>query len=412
MYDVIIIGGGAAGLFLAAQGTGTDTLLLEKMEQPGNKLRISGSGMCNITNTDDPQQFLSHFPQKEQQRFLTPALRNFSTAAMRGWLESLGLPLIVRDDHKVFPASLDARDVIRVLTEQAQRQSVQIRCSQPVQEVSSHPDGGFLIRSPDERYRCRYLVLATGGRSYPVTGSTGDGYRFASGMGLTITEPTQALCAVIVEDFTLQQFAGNTVRGCFAEFFHRGSDSRYQAAIGDMLITHKGISGPLILNNSRSILPGDRICISFIQADSREDARKKLLSHLAAQPLKQLLSVLKLLGIGSSLASFLLSSIGIDAQTRCTDVPKRKKKELIRQITAYEFSIGRKERFSTAMVTAGGVSLEEVSRTTMEAKRIPGLFIIGELLDIDGDTGGYNLQAAASTAKLVSDRLRCISSSG
>ena len=405
MYDVIIIGAGAAGLFLAANIPHKRVLLLEKMESPGKKILITGSGMCNLTNTDETDTFLTHFGSRKQANFLKPALMNFSTASAQQWFTDRGLLLSIRHDGKVFPVTQKAQSVVDLLVDTARSNGTEIEYKQRIAEIT-HTDHTFTVRTHDAEYTSRSLVITTGGKSYETTGSDGSGYALAKALGHSIIEPTQALVGVHVQDYHLASLSGNSIRDSYVKFFRKGETKRYHQAQGDLLFTHKGVSGPVILNNSRFITSGDKLVISLIPTTNREHSRTELQKSLTSEPRKQVSTVLKTFGLFQKLAETVLREAGIPADLPCSELDKKRRKQLVSLLTAYPLEVSRKGYFSSAMATAGGVSLHEVNRSTMESRLIPGLFFAGEILDIDGDTGGYNLQAAWATAKLAADALK------
>ncbi len=406
MYDVIIIGGGAAGLFLAANIPGKNILLLEGSQKIGGKILITGGGMCNLTNNKDTSSFLKHFGNKEQTNFIKPALLNLPTQQTRLWFETHGLPLVERDDGKVFPSCMSAKAVVDLLEHEATKSRVHIRVDSKV--ITIHKDDGnntYLVDTGHEQFQAKTVALTTGGMSYPTTGSDGSGYPLAKMMGHSIVSPSPALVAVTVTDYPYTALAGNSIRESLVEFFHKDEAKRYNQATGDMLFTHDGLSGPVILNNAREIRKGDRIQASLLPCSNKEELKKDLTELFSNNPKKQLYTLLKGEGIIAHLAEQLLHSLNLTKEETCANLHKDKRKHLIELLTEYSFTVSGKKGFNAAMVTAGGVALDEVDRKTMESKLQKGLYFCGEILDIDGDTGGYNLQAAFSTAKLACDAI-------
>lgn len=407
MYDILIIGGGTAGLFLAANVSDRKVLLLEGSPRVGKKILITGGGMCNLTNTEETPSFLKHFGSKEQTNFLKPALLNFPTAKTRLWFESQGLPLTTRDDGKVFPSCMRSEAVVDTLQEASRRNRVDIRVNEKVITLEKdEQSNSFLAHTTDNHYQARTVVLTTGGMSYPATGSDGSGFSLAKMMGHTIVSPSPALVALSVADYPYTSLAGNSIRDSLVEFFHKGETKRYNQVTGDLLFTHDGLSGPAILNSSRSIRKGDRIEASLLPCSNKEDLRKQLMQHFSDNPKRQLYTLLKQEGIIAHLAEQVLTSLSLTTQTTCANLTKGKLHALLNLLTAHPFLVSSKKGFNAAMVTAGGVALSEVYRKSMESKLQKNLYFCGEVLDIDGDTGGYNLQAAFSTAFLACDSIR------
>ncbi len=404
MYDIIIIGAGAAGLFLAANLQNKKVLLLEKMKSPGNKILITGSGMCNITNTDDLASFLTHFGDKKKANFLKPAMMNLSNEMTRAWFEAQGLPLTVREDGKVFPKTMKAQTVVDTLLSTAKSNRTEIAYSQVVKKVD-HSNEIFTVQTEGNSFESRNLVISTGGKGYEVTGSDGSGYPLARALGHSIIEPTQALVGVMIKEYGFAGLSGNATRNSFVEFYRQGESKRYLQASGDLLFTHKGVSGPVIINNSRFIHNGDLLKVSLIPTDNKDRSREELNTIFPAEPKKQLSTILKKLGLYGKLIVALYDELEITMEITCGNLPKRQRKALINLLLEYPLEVSRKGYFSSAMVTAGGIDLSEVDRRTMGSKKVSGLYFAGEILDIDGDSGGYNLQVAFSTAKLIADHL-------
>lgn len=400
MRDLIIVGGGAAGLFAAAHSGSGRVLLLEKNRKTGKKILLTGSGMCNITNSDDPEEFLKHFGNREQTRFLKPALMDLTTADLRRWFEERGLELTQREDGKVFPATLKARSVVELLYREARNRGVEIRTAEAVTAIEKD-DKGFQVFTPFESYRSRAVLLTTGGKSYPSTGSDGSGFDLARALGHSLVEPTQALVSLVLDPHPFGELAGNSIRGSLVDFYRQGEEKRYFSARGDLLFTHKGLSGPVILNHSRDIRKNDLLRATLIPTENREQARSELQSYFQKVGNRSLRLCLKGLGLFNALVDKVLILKSLPADLPCSQLKKKQRTALIGALLDFPMQVSRKGFFSSAMVTAGGVDLQEVDRKTMESRLVPGLFLAGEVLDIDGHTGGYNLQAAFSTACLA-----------
>jgi len=408
MYDLIIIGGGAAGLFLAANIKNRKVLLLEKMKVPGKKILLSGGGMCNLTNCDSNENFLNSFGDKKKANFLKPSLMNFSSEETRSWFENRGLPLVIRDDGKVFPASLKAQSVVDCLKREALRNDVEIKTDQFVSSVTKKGNL-FTVSAGGGVFTTTNIVITTGGKSFESTGSDGSGYVLAKSLGHKIIDPTQALVAVNIENYLFSALAGNSIRQSTADFFREGDLKRYLSAQGDLLFTHKGISGPVILNNSRNIRKNDLIKVSLLPVENKESLRPELHNSFTGDPKKQIRSVLKALGLFSALADALMTAAELNKDEKCGNLNKKSRNRLISLLLDFPFKVSRKGYFSSAMVTAGGVDLNEVNRKSMESKLTKGLYFAGEILDIDGNTGGYNIQAAFSMSFLISASINRIS---
>lgn len=399
VYDVAIVGGGAAGLFLAANlERKLKILILEKKSRPARKILVTGGGLCNLSNSDPEDVFLSHFGHKRQANFLKPALRSFSAPATQQWFIDRGLNLSRRPDGKVYPASGKAQSVIDTLLDNLGTNITSADTS-PCEKIVY--DGSlFALTTPDTSYQAHSVVLATGGMSYPGTGSDGSGYALAKALGHSIVPPAPALTALTMTAYPCTDAAGTSLSQTCIDFFHAGETKPYLKTQGDVLFTHDGLSGPAILNASRFVQKDDRIEIALIPTENKEELRKTIKKHLMQTGAKQVVTLLKDMGLSQVLAGIIMNVAGLDAQIKAAVVPATARTRIIDLLAAFPFIVGSRKGFSSAMVTSGGVNLDEVDRQSMESRICPNLFFCGEILDIDGDTGGYNLQAAFSMAHL------------
>jgi predicted Rossmann fold flavoprotein len=395
---IVIIGGGSAGLFCALQaaGDGRGVLVLEKNPNCGRKLLITGSGQCNLTHEGDISEFFSHYGDHDL--FLRPALREFTNRDLVSFFEARGLPLVTDPGGKIFPATRKASDVLSLLLSECSRRGVEVICGQAVRRVTS-VDGRFAVKTETASYPADAVVIATGGASYPATGSTGDGFWFARELGHTVTEIAPALTPVIVQDYPFPDLAGISFEDLTLTLFRNGKKVR--RAAGDLLFTHTGLSGPGVLDLSRFIQPGDVLKVSFCSGIDPETVRKRVTEAIAASGSRQAKTVLSGLPLPERFVRRLLELAGTAPDLACSQLPRNARQELLASLTGFPFTVLRLGGFEEAMVTRGGVALGEIDPKTMESRIVPGLFCIGELLDIDGDTGGYNLQAAFSTGTLA-----------
>ncbi|MEI6060544.1 MAG: NAD(P)/FAD-dependent oxidoreductase [Bacteroidota bacterium] len=393
--DVIIIGAGPAGLFAAINCNGQKVIVLEKNAMPGKKLLISGTGRCNITHDCKLSDFFGHYG--ENQRFLKTALHEFTNTELIHFLNGHGLETVVDKNGKVFPASQKSQDVLNVLTDACFRNKVDISCNQNVTEIVRTEDG-FGIRTGSGTFHSKFLVITTGGMSYPATGSSGDGYHFAKQLGHSIVPPKPSLSPVFIRDYTMASISGVSVQNK-AVYIYRGG-KKINEHRGDIGFTHKGLSGPGILDFSRHILSGDILKVNLIDLRP-DDFRNELIRASENSGKTAIKTYLKKFDIPHSLVLLVLQSAVIEPESRLAELVKLKRNRLVEAFCEYPFVVEKVGGFNMAMVTAGGVDLEEVNPKTMESKIVPGLYFAGEVLDIDGDTGGFNLQAAFSTAWLV-----------
>lgn len=395
---IAIIGGGPAGLFCALQaaGAGGDVVLFEKKPAPGKKLLIAGSGRCNITHAGDIADFLSRYG--DHGAFLRPALMNFTNRDLIAFFTDRGLRMETEPGGKVFPETRKSADVLAVLLAECAARGVEVRSSDPVLAVERDGDG-FLVTTKTGAVRAATLVIATGGASYPATGSTGDGYAFARALGQPTTEVAPALTPVYVEDYPFADLAGISFQNLTLSVYRDGKRARQRT--GDLLFTHTGLSGPGILDLSRAVRPGDELRVTFLSGMTAEEVRKRLTDAVAAGGGRQVKTVLCGLALPERFVRRLLDLAGVPADETCAQLGKKARNALAASLAEFPFRVARLGGFNEAMVTRGGVAIKGINPKTMASKTVENLYCIGEALDIDGDTGGYNLQAAFSTAALA-----------
>lgn len=403
--DVIIIGGGPAGLFSAIEcaRSGLRVLLLEKNADCGKKLLITGAGQCNLTQAGRVEDFLVRFGQKG--KFVKHGLLTFSNQQFIDFLNREGLSTVIVENGKVFPRSMNAQDVLNLLKRLCRDFGVETYNKVGVEGIKKVADG-FEVMADGVCYSSKYVIIATGGASYPQTGSTGDGYVFAKDLGHKIVPIKPALAPVKVKEYQLAELSGQSFPDLSYTLWREGKKmGDYR---GPVLLTHHGVSGPGIINPSRDMQKGDVLKLNFI-GESVDGARSHLMEILSTFPKKLVLTVVAYEGLPKRLVEKLMEQAGCALNVTCGQLPKEGRKALLRLLTEYEMGIKEVGGYALAMATAGGVSLKEVNRATMESRVCPGLYFAGEVLDVDGDTGGYNIQWAVSSgyvaAKAIADRV-------
>jgi len=399
-FHTIIIGGGPAGLFTAISVGRSDTLLLEKNSQLGKKLLIAGSGRCNITHAGAINDFFNRYG--EHGKFLKSALKEFTNVDIVNFFSKHGLNTVVDKNGKIFPVTDRAEDVLSCLMTACLHLSVNINVGSSVVSVSKSDDL-FNVVTDSDTFHCNNLVIATGGASYPTTGSTGDGYSFAKCFGHTIVDPKPALTPVFVKKYELASLAGVSLHDVSIGLFRKGK--KIAERRGDLGFTHKGISGPGIIDFSRSFEIGDVLKVNLIGCDE-DNFRRQFIDASARQGNMTIQTLLRNYNLPKSLMRIVLEQIGIEASDFLSNINTQKRTQLVVLLCSYPFEIERVGSFKVAMTTAGGVNLHEVDPKTMMSKLVPNLYFAGEVLDIDGDTGGYNIQAAFSTGHLVGKTIR------
>lgn len=401
-YDVVIIGAGPAGLFSALSLNNKNVLLIEKNNSPGKKLLISGAGQCNYTNNISISEFLKRYGYKG--RFLKTALYNFTNNDAMDFFKEKGLNSLIREDNKVFPETLNAFDILNILVKSCKEKGVEIIYGEEVEKVSYDDDKSiFLIKTPKSSYAGSNLIIAAGGKSYPNTGSSGDGYTFADNLGHTIVKPTEALTPVYIENYNFKELSGISFENVFVSLWR--NNKKINEFKGDFLFTHVNISGPVILNNSRYFENGDILKINFTSYENAEEFKEYFDDLIINSTKLNVKTVLKQLLLPRRFIEKIMELSNVEDNNTCSQLERSKRKNLVELISNHPFKIDRLGSFNVAMVTKGGVALNEINQKTMESKIRSNLYFAGEVMDYDGDTGGFNIQAAFSTGKLAADSI-------
>ena len=405
MNKVIIVGGGAAGMLagIIAARNGCQVVLYEKNEKLGKKIFITGKGRCNVTNNCDPEELLQAV--KSNNKFLYSAFYSFNSQDMMALLEEAGVPLKTERGNRVFPLSDHSSDIIRGLERLLHRYDVHIRLRKEVQEILIEDGRAAGIRLKDGyEDRAQAVVVATGGLSYPTTGSTGDGYRFARETGHTVTDCMPSLVPLTVSEDYISEMSGLSLRN--VELTIRNGKKILYQDFGEMMFTHKGITGPLVLSASSSI--GKQLkkqgtlegYIDLKPALSSEQLDERILREFENAKNKQFKNVIGVL-FPSSLTPVIIRLGGIPEDKVIHEISREERLNFVSIIKAFPFTIDGLGGYSEAVITKGGISVKEINPGTMESKKIPQLYFAGEVLDLDAVTGGYNLQIAWSTGYLA-----------
>ncbi len=405
--DVIVIGGGAAGLMAAGQAAeqGARVLLLEKMDRPGRKLLITGKGRCNLTNETPLRDFLGHFGRNG--RFLRGAFHQFFAPDLLAFFQELGVRTVTERGGRVFPVTGLADDVVEALLHWNHRHKVTIRTASPVDRllVAAHADGGHItgVRvsgTGRQTVQAGAVIVCTGGQSYPGTGSTGDGYRLAAAVGHRIVPTRPALVPLDTAGNVARRLQGLSLRNVNVGL--RVDGQQGPEAFGEMLFTHFGLSGPVILTLSREAVDalgaGRHVQVSIDLKPALDEGKldARLLRDLDAHGKQQVATLLKGL-LPRKLIPVCLDLVGLPADRAAHQVTGQERRRLRDWLKDFRLDVTGHRPFSMAIVTAGGVDLAEVVPHTLESRLVAGLYFAGEVLDVDADTGGYNLQAAFST---------------
>lgn len=402
MKRVVVIGGGAAGLMAAviAGREGAKVTLLEKMNYVGKKMGITGKGRCNITNACDMSEFIKNTPGNG--KFLYGAYERFTNEDLLQLLHDAGLETKVERGGRVFPASDSALDVRNTFMKLMKQYGVDVHLEEPVKKILVDDGTVTGVVTDKETYHADAVVIATGGKSYPATGSTGDGYILASQVGHTITDIRPSLVPIVTEESWVKDLMGLSLRNVELSVIAK---NKVQATMfGEMMFTHFGITGPIVLSLSHTVGKLMRkknigtigLDINLKPALSPETLDKRLQKDFDLYSKKQLINGMKDL-LPSRLIPLIIDLAGIDPQKPINQISKEERQQIGYMLQHMPLTVKGLRPVEEAIVTAGGISLKEFNPKTMESKLVKGLYGAGEVLDIDAFTGGYNLQAAFST---------------
>ncbi len=410
-FDVIVTGAGPSGMMasLSAAEKGASVLLLEKKERPGKKLLLTGHGRCNITNICIPDNFRDTY--HENSRFLTSSLHAFPPEEVREFFLSLGIPTHEEDAGRIFPDSQKAASVCEALEKALEKKGVVLLTDSPVKSIEMN-DGIWSVRTEKDTFESRAVILATGGKSFPHTGSEGDGYDLAASAGHSVTELAPALAPILLSAFS-DTSMDSRCEDCGAEFTLAGitlpdvgsalliDGKKKKTARGDLLFTHQGVSGPAGMPLSRE-LPATKgkyaegfvqFVIDMLPDIREEEVEKMLLAAMSESPNRYMKRLLcETFHLQEKAAILVLDGKVLDICAH--EVTKEMRKEIVRKLKGSAFDVEKCTPIDIAYVTRGGVSVKEIDPKTMASRISEGLFFAGEVMDIDGVSGGYNLQYA------------------
>lgn len=401
-----MIGGGAAGTLCAAlaAGRGLDVVLLEPNRMLGRKLRITGKGRCNVTNDCDAREFISAIPGDG--RFLQSAIHKFGTLDTKALFEGLGVALKTERGNRVFPESDRADDIADALTKLARENGVRVLRERATRILTDEAGAVRAVSAGGGEIECEAAVICTGGLSYPGTGSTGDGYRMAGELGHTIRPCRPSLVPLESPDAWCREMQGFSLRN--VELSAYEDEKLIYKALGEMLFTHFGVSGPLVLSASAHMRRFDecryRLSIDLKPGLDEKKLDARLLRDFEKYSNREFRNSLGDLA-GRAMIPVLVELSGIPGDTRTNSVTRQQRAALAQLLKHFPVSLSGPRPIAEAIVTSGGVATTEVNPRTMESKLVPGLYFAGEVLDLDAYTGGYNLQIAWSTAFVAANSL-------
>lgn len=395
-YDGIVIGGGPAGMFAAitAAGRGQKVLLLERNDRLGKKLLITGKGRCNVTNNCTEEEILRNVPRNG--RFLYSAMAGFSPEQVMDFFNNHGCQLKTERGNRVFPVSDRSQSVLDCLQNELRRTRVTVRTAR-VKEILTVEGRACGVQTEEGVYTSNWVILATGGVSYPATGSTGDGYRMASALGHTVVELEGSLVPLETKGTDCQQMQGLSLRNVAVKL-QNGKGKLLYKDFGELLFTHFGVSGPTVLSASCHLKgEGCKLLIDLKPALDEGKLNDRILRDLELYQNRAMENALTDL-LPRSMIPVVLQRLEIDPEMQANSLTKQKRRALVELLKAFPIEITGKRPVGEAIITKGGIKTGEIDPKTMESKKVPGLYFAGEIIDCDAYTGGFNLQIAWATA--------------
>ncbi|MBN1168375.1 NAD(P)/FAD-dependent oxidoreductase [Candidatus Woesebacteria bacterium] len=397
--DVLIIGAGPAGMMagVSAKNDDNDVMILEKNSSAGVKLLLTGKGRCNVTTTKEIDEIVDAFGSLG--KFLYGSLSRFSNKDIINFFESRGVRLKEERGQRVFPKSDNSQDILNCLLKELKDKDVHISYSTPVRSISKEKDV-FKVRTKNNDFRAKKIIIATGGASYPQTGSTGDGYKFARSFGHKIIDPIPALTPLLTKDRNVNELAGLSLKN--VEISFSSEEKIFSKEFGEMLFTHNGLSGPIVLKCSRSVYEhlnlGKKVTcrIDLRPKLNEKTLRQSIIRKINDTPKKEYKSLLNSL-FPRSLVLYAASWTGIDLHQQSSTLTKQQLDALIKFMKYFEFKIEGVESIKRSIVTHGGVDIKEIDSRTMGSKIVEGLYFAGEIICLDGPSGGFNITKALST---------------
>ena len=396
-FDICVIGGGPAGMFAAitAAEQGRSVLLLEKNDRLGKKLLITGKGRCNVTNNCGSDEVLRNTPRNG--KFLFSAMAAYPPARIMEFFEQQGCALKTERGNRVFPESDRSQSVLDALQRRLRTAGVMVKTAK-VLAIKADENGVTGVDTSAGFFPAKKVILATGGASYPATGSTGDGYRFAQDLGHTIVEPQGSLVPLETEGHDAQDMQGLALRNVAVKLLNPKGKAVYKD-FGEMLFTHFGISGPTVLSASAHIDKGEgwKLSIDLKPALEENKLDERILRDLELYQNRSMENALTDL-LPRSMIPVVLRRLGVDPELQANSFTKQNRRALVELLKNFSLTITGKRPVREAIITSGGVKVSEIDPKTMESKKIPGLYFAGEVIDCDAYTGGFNLQIAWATA--------------
>ena len=400
---VAIVGGGAAGLMAAcaAAENGNEVILFERNSRPARKVMITGKGRCNVTNNCDTEAFMRNTPHGS--RFMYSAINAFSADDTISFFESRGVRLKTERGNRVFPVSDKAVDIVDALVDSVKKLDVKIISARVTDIICDDGKAVGVSCENGKAFSADRVIIATGGMSYPVTGSTGDGYKMAERVGHTVTELRPSIVPIMTKEGFCSRLCGLSLKNVTLTLYEEGKKKPIFSELGEMMFTDFGITGPLVLSASAYVNKAPElysIKVDLKPALDAETLDKRILRDFAAEPNKDFINSLDAL-LPKRLISVVVNLSGIEPRKKVNGITREERSRLVTVIKGLSLSVLRLRPIEEAVVTSGGISLKEINPATMESKLISGLYFAGEIIDVDCFTGGFNLQTAFSTGYLA-----------
>jgi predicted Rossmann fold flavoprotein len=403
VFDVIVIGGGPAGIMasISAAKEKKSVLLLEKLSKIAAKLKATGGGKCNLTNTLSTEEFMAKFGKNG--RFMSHALEAFNASDLRDFFASIGVETIARDGFRVFPLDHSSSIILKALDDELERLKVKVDCSVEIQTIQKKDDI-FIINSQSNIYKTKNIILATGGLGYPTLGATGDGYIYAKDFGHEVTSLHPAMMPLFTKEKNFAACKADTI----AKAILKVDLPKYKKLklTGDLIFTNNGIRGPVVLDFARELTPiiakhnEVPLLISFLKGMNEEQIYTHIKKEIEKNPTATVLENLTTL-LALSVATEICNICEINSSEKFKNIDGIKREKLIKTLAWTPLTVTGHEGFKNAMITRGGIELKEIDSKTMQSKLISGLYFCGEVVNIDGPCGGYNLQWSFSSGNLA-----------
>ena len=403
VFNVIVIGGGPAGIMasISAAKENKNVLLLEKLPKIAAKLKATGGGKCNLTNTLSTEDFMGKFGKNG--RFMSHALEAFNANDLRDFFASIGVETIARDGFRVFPLDHSSSIILKALDDELERLKVKVDCSVEIQSIQKEDDI-FIINSQSNIYKTKNIILSTGGLGYPTLGATGDGYIYAKNFGHEVTSLHPAMMPLFTKEKNFASCKADTI----AKAILKVDLPKYKKLklTGDLIFTNNGIRGPVVLDFARELTPiiakhnEVPLLISFLKGMNEEQIFTYIKKEIEKNPTATVLENLTTL-LALSVATEICNICEIDTSEKFKNIDGIKREKLIKTLAWTPLTVIGHEGFKNAMITRGGVELKEIDSKTMQSKLVSGLYFCGEVVNIDGPCGGYNLQWSFSSGYLA-----------